>query len=51
MTEKTALFIGDESLLAQCAGHWLAQGQAIAAVATRSPEVRAWAEALSLIHI
>lgn len=45
MTEKTALFIGDESLLAQCAGHWLAQGQAIAAVATRSPEVRAWAEA------
>lgn len=48
MSERTALFVGDESLLAQCAEHWLGRGFGIAAVATRSAEVRAWAEARGL---
>ncbi|MDO9526793.1 MAG: LLM class flavin-dependent oxidoreductase [Gemmobacter sp.] len=40
----SALFIGNESLLVQCVEHWLARGHSIAAVVTRNPEVRAWAE-------
>ena len=39
-----ALFIGNESLLVQCASLWRDRGHAIAAVVTRNPEVRAWAE-------
>ena len=44
----TALFIGNESLLVQCAEIWRARGHGIAAVVTRSPEVRRWAEGLGL---
>ncbi len=40
----SALFIGNESLLIQCADIWRARGHAIAAIITRNPEVRRWAE-------
>jgi len=40
----SALFIGNESLLVQCASAWTERGHGIAAVVTRNPEVRAWAE-------
>jgi natural product biosynthesis luciferase-like monooxygenase protein len=40
----SALFIGNESLLIQCADIWRARGHAIAAIVTRNAEVRRWAE-------
>ena len=40
----SAIFIGNESLLVQCASLWRERGHGVAAVATRNPEVRAWAE-------
>jgi natural product biosynthesis luciferase-like monooxygenase protein len=48
MTERAALFIGDDSLLVHCAEHWLGRGFGVAAVATGSPEIRAWAEGRGL---
>ncbi|HMO06014.1 MAG TPA: LLM class flavin-dependent oxidoreductase [Paracoccaceae bacterium] len=39
----SALFAGSDTLLIQCAEHWLARGHAVAAVLTRSPEVADWA--------
>ena len=40
----SALFIGNESLLIQCADIWRARGHAIAGIVTRNAEVRRWAE-------
>ncbi|RJL18565.1 MupA/Atu3671 family FMN-dependent luciferase-like monooxygenase [Paracoccus siganidrum] len=40
----SALFIGNESLLIQCAGQWRDRGHAIAAILTRDPDITAWAE-------
>lgn len=40
----SALFIGNESLLVQCAEHWLGRGLTITAVATRNPDIARWAE-------
>ncbi len=48
MTPLSALMIGNESLLVRCAELWLGRGHAISAVATRSAEVRAWAEGRGL---
>ncbi len=45
---RSALFIGNESLLIQCATLWRARGHGIAAVITRNPEIRAWAEAAGI---
>lgn len=44
----SALLIGNESLLVQCASLWKDRGHSIAAVVTRNPDVRAWAEAEGL---
>ncbi|MDP2087004.1 MAG: LLM class flavin-dependent oxidoreductase [Gemmobacter sp.] len=44
----SALFIGNESLLVQCAGIWRARGHTITAIVTRNPELRRWAEAEGL---
>lgn len=48
MSRFTALLIGDQSLLIQCAEIWLARGHAIAAVATRNADIRAWATGAGL---
>lgn len=40
----SALFLGNETLLVQCASLWIERGHTITAVVTRNPEVRAWAE-------
>ena len=40
----SALFIGNESLLIQCAGQWRDRGHRISAVVTRDPDIRIWAE-------
>lgn len=40
----SALFIGNESLLIQCADIWRARGHAIAGIVTRNAEVRRWGE-------
>lgn len=48
MPALSALFIGGETLLIPCATAWLYRGHRIAAVATRHPEVRAWAEGKGL---
>ncbi|MDP5305996.1 MupA/Atu3671 family FMN-dependent luciferase-like monooxygenase [Paracoccus spongiarum] len=42
---QTALFIGNESLLIQCASQWRDRGHGIAAILTRDPAIRSWAEA------
>ena len=44
MTRFTALVIGNETLTHECGAQLLARGHAIAAVMTRHPEVRRWAE-------
>lgn len=44
----SALLIGNESLLVQCASLWKDRGHSIAAVVTRNPDVRAWATAEGL---
>lgn len=44
----SALFIGNESLLVQCAEIWRSRGHSIAAVVTRNAEVRRWAEGVGL---
>ncbi|MBU3029967.1 MupA/Atu3671 family FMN-dependent luciferase-like monooxygenase [Paracoccus marinaquae] len=41
---QSALFIGNESLLIQCAGQWRDRGHSVAAVLTRDPAIRHWAE-------
>ncbi len=38
-----AVFVGDESLLVQCAEQWLSGGESILAVATADPHTAAWA--------
>jgi len=48
MSQFSALLIGNESLTAQCGDQLLAAGHRIAAVATRNPEVRRWAEGAGL---
>ncbi|MDR5652848.1 MupA/Atu3671 family FMN-dependent luciferase-like monooxygenase [Ruixingdingia sedimenti] len=44
MSAFSAILVGNESLLIQCAELLLSRGHAIAAVITRAPEVRSWAE-------
>ena len=44
----SALLIGNETLTSECGALLLQRGHAIAAVVTRSPEVRAWAAARGL---
>lgn len=44
----TALLIGNETLTSECGAALLRRGHGIAAVVTRSPEVRAWAMAQGL---
>ena len=39
----SAVFIGNESLLIQCATLWRDTGGGIAAIVTRSPEIARWA--------
>ncbi|WCR12302.1 LLM class flavin-dependent oxidoreductase [Paracoccus stylophorae] len=41
---QSALFIGNESLLIQCATQWRDRGHSVAAVLTRDPAIRDWAE-------
>lgn len=48
MTRFTALVIGNETLTHECGAQLLARGHAIAAVMTRHPEVRRWAEGAGL---
>ncbi len=48
MTRFTALLIGNETLTHECGAQILARGHAIAAVMTRHPEVRRWAERAGL---
>ena len=40
----SAIFIGNESLLVQCASLWTERSHSIAAVVTRNPDIRSWAE-------
>lgn len=55
MTQLSTLLFGNETLTQQCGDMVLARGHSIAAVVTRAPAVRLWAEGkglrLSLIHI
>ncbi|WP_323040297.1 MupA/Atu3671 family FMN-dependent luciferase-like monooxygenase [Gemmobacter sp.] len=44
----SALFVGNESLLVQCAEIWRSRGHSIAAIVTRNPDVRRWAEGVGL---
>ncbi|KNG93534.1 MupA/Atu3671 family FMN-dependent luciferase-like monooxygenase [Pseudaestuariivita atlantica] len=44
----TAIFIGDESLLIQCASQWTDAGHAITAIVTASDSVRDWAAGTGL---
>ncbi len=44
----TAVFIGSDTLLLECAERWLRRGQRIAAVATDADKVRRWAEGKGL---
>lgn len=44
----SAVIIGNESLLIQCATLWLDTGNTLAAVVTRAPDVRAWASEAGL---
>ncbi|MEY8829327.1 MupA/Atu3671 family FMN-dependent luciferase-like monooxygenase [Sedimentitalea sp. XS_ASV28] len=44
----SAILIGNESLLVQCATLWQERGHGIAAVVTRNPDIRSWAEAAGL---
>ncbi|MCC6305022.1 MAG: LLM class flavin-dependent oxidoreductase [Rhodobacteraceae bacterium] len=48
MTTLSSILIGNESLLLRCAALWRERGHTIAAVVTRNPEIRAWAEAEGL---
>ncbi|MFV0245149.1 MAG: MupA/Atu3671 family FMN-dependent luciferase-like monooxygenase [Qingshengfaniella sp.] len=48
MDRFSAVLIGNESLLIQCADLWRQRGHAIAAVVTRDAAVRAWAEGAGL---
>ena len=48
MTRFTALLIGNETLTHECGAQLLARGHTIAAVMTRHPEVRRWAEGAGL---
>ncbi|WP_372801331.1 MupA/Atu3671 family FMN-dependent luciferase-like monooxygenase [Paracoccus seriniphilus] len=41
---QSAVFIGNESLLIQCAGQWRDRGHSIAAIITRDSDIRHWAE-------
>jgi natural product biosynthesis luciferase-like monooxygenase protein len=43
MTPFSALFVGSDMLLIQCAEHWMARGHGVAAVLTRSREIADWA--------
>ncbi|MCT8330099.1 MupA/Atu3671 family FMN-dependent luciferase-like monooxygenase [Albidovulum sediminis] len=43
MTRPSALFVGSESLTIQCAELWIAAGNDVVAVVTRSPDVARWA--------
>ena len=45
---SSALIIGNESLTIQCADALVQRGHSIAALVTRSPEVRAWGLAQGL---
>jgi natural product biosynthesis luciferase-like monooxygenase protein len=45
---SSALIIGNESLTIQCAESLVLRGHSIAAMVTRNPEVRAWAQARGL---
>ncbi len=44
----SAVMIGNESLLIQCATLWRDTGNTLTAVVTRAPEIRSWAEAEGL---
>jgi len=44
----SAILIGGESLLIQCAELWLERGHRITAVASHNPDIRAWAEGRDL---
>ncbi|WP_417524645.1 MupA/Atu3671 family FMN-dependent luciferase-like monooxygenase [Marinovum sp.] len=45
MTDVTAILIGNDTLTRACAEQMLARGHGIAALVTRLPDLRAWAEA------
>jgi natural product biosynthesis luciferase-like monooxygenase protein len=53
MSSTRAVFIGNGSLLIQCAQAWMDAGHAIVCIATRSADVVAWAEAqgVVLVHL
>ncbi|MDB6176895.1 LLM class flavin-dependent oxidoreductase [Paracoccus sp. Z330] len=42
---QSAVFIGNESLLIQCAGQWRDRGHSVAAILTRDADIRKWGEA------
>ncbi|HRO13685.1 MAG TPA: LLM class flavin-dependent oxidoreductase [Paracoccus sp. (in: a-proteobacteria)] len=48
MTSFSAIAVGNESLLRHCVQRMLDRGHRIAAVVTRDPDLRAWAESQSL---
>ncbi|MGB5810993.1 MAG: hypothetical protein WBG86_10720, partial [Polyangiales bacterium] len=43
LTPSSALFIGEESLLIQCANAWRERNHAITAIVTRAPQIAGWA--------
>ncbi|MCC5964554.1 MAG: LLM class flavin-dependent oxidoreductase [Natronohydrobacter sp.] len=43
MQNLSAILIGEETLLAECAGQWLVRGHGITAIATRNPRLSDWA--------
>ncbi|MEP2530307.1 MupA/Atu3671 family FMN-dependent luciferase-like monooxygenase [Shimia sp.] len=47
----SAVFIGNESLLIQCATLWRDTGGGIAAIVTRAPDIKTWAEDAGLTVI
>ena len=47
-SNRTAVFVGDGSLLINCAEMFMAAGHTVAGVSTRSPATREWAESRGL---
>ncbi len=49
---QSALFIGNESLLVQCAEIWQRAGHRIAMIVTRNPEIADWAQShhIAVVH-
>ncbi|MGY6548146.1 MAG: MupA/Atu3671 family FMN-dependent luciferase-like monooxygenase [Roseinatronobacter sp.] len=51
MQNLSAILIGEEALLVECAAQWLARGHAVRAVATRNPRLSGWAAEQGIVVV